>query len=184
MPLSRSVCFLSLLAACIADGPGSLRGSGPSSSVTAAPTETSASEQEPVVGCSCSVGGTCECSHSAGNASKTAEDEETEESVLSRTKELIAWWQAQNETTRLTTQSWSGSMAEQTVELWAAAAGRRGAVVAGGGRRGVVVAGGGRRGVVVAGGGARGVACGRRGGCGCVGGVGCGCAARRGCVVR
>merc|ERR1719493_421271 len=153
MHLSRSVCFLSLLAACIADGPGSLRGSGSSSSVSAAPTETSASEQEPVVGCSCSEGGACQCSHSAGSASKTAEDEEMEQSVLSRTKELVAWWQAQNETTRLTTQSWSGSMAEQRVELWhAAAAGGRGVVVAGGGA-GAVVAGG-RRGVVVAGGGA------------------------------
>merc|ERR1719293_565667 len=141
--------------------------------------EANASEQDPVVGCSCSVGGACQCSHSAGSASKTAEDEELEESVLSRTKELVAWWQEQNETTRLTTQSWSGAMTEQNVELWrAAAAGGRGVVVAGGGR---AVAGG-RRGVVVAGGGARGVACGRRGGCGCVGGVGCGCAARRGCV--
>jgi len=178
MALSRGVCFLSLLAACSADGTGSLRGSGSSSSVTAAPTEI-APEQEPVVGCSCSAGGMCQCSHSAESASKTAEDEEVEQDVLSRTKELIAWWQAQNETTRLTTQSWSGSMAEQNVELWrAAAAGRHGVVVAGG--HGAVARGG--RGVVVAGGGARGVACGRRGGCGCVGGVGCGCAARRGCV--
>merc|ERR1719343_739014 len=64
------------------------------------------------MGCSCSVAGTCDCNHSAGSASKTAEDEETEESVLSCTRELIASWQAQTETTRLTTQSWSGSMAE------------------------------------------------------------------------
>merc|ERR1719413_51496 len=118
--------------------------------------EASASEQDPVVGCSSSSGGACQCSHSTGSASKTTEDEEVEQSVLSRTKELVAWWQAQNETTRLTTQSWSGSMAEQNVELWhAAAAGGRGVVVAGG-RRGAVVAGC-RRGVVVAGGGARGV---------------------------
>merc|ERR1719291_1090487 len=147
----------------MADGPGSLRGSGSSGAVTSASSEASASEQDPVVGSSCSPGGACQCSHSAGSASKTAEDEELEESVLSRAKELVAWWQAQNETTRLTTQSWSGSMAEQKVELWHAAA-----------------AGG--RGVVVAGGGAGGVACGRRGGCGCVGTVGCGCTARRGCV--
>jgi len=172
-----------MLVACHADGSGSsLRGAGPSPSVSAAQNEDIASEELRMVGCSCGLEGACQCNRSGGSSVQKLEDEELERAVLERTRELMAWWQAQNETTRLMSQSWDGPLAEQTVELWHASASR--VHVSGGSahvRGGAAHMSGGA--VHVSGGAAhvRG-ACGRRGGCGCVGGVGCGCAAHRGCV--
>merc|ERR1719356_2372279 len=122
MPLSLGI-WLFLFAVCRADGSGSsLRGAGPPPSEKVAENEASASEDSQVVSCSCDHGGACQCSRPDGHASQTAEDEELERSVLTRTKELMAWWQAQNETTRLMSQTWDSPIEEQTVELWHASA--------------------------------------------------------------
>ena len=171
------VFALSLLVAVSAES--NLRGSG------AAPR---AGQQ---IGCTCSpapgdgssAASACQCSHSEASDPTSEEDKELEQFVLNRTKELSAWWQSQNETTRL--MPWSGPLLSetQTSDLWVAAghAGRVGGVRAGGVAVGGVHAGGVAVGGVHAGGVRVAGGCSRGGGCGCVS-AGCGCAAHRGCA--
>jgi len=186
MSLPRLVlaCFF---AACGASDAGSnLRGSSATPSVTAPPAEHGVSGQGQVIGCSCSTTGECRCSRSEATDSQSAQDEEAlEQTVLKRTEELNAWWQTQDEKTRLT-QWWSGPLANQTTELWHASAhavhvSGGAAHVSGGAAH---VSGGAAH---VSGGGAHvhggGAGCVRRGTCGCIGTVGCGCAGHAGCAV-
>jgi len=168
---------LPLLAACGADASGpALRGFAVA---TAAPTpvpEPSVPQDGQAIGCSCGDS-ECQCKRADSSGQQSDEDEELERVVLNRTKELSAWWQKQNETTRLMAQSWSGDALNQSMGLWHAGGGHWNAGGPGwhGGGGGFGVGGGG---FGVGGGG-----CVRRVSCGCIGLLGCGCSGRRGCAV-
>ena len=98
----------------------SLRGSG-----AVAQIDPAASSDSQVIGCSCATGGECQCSGPEVSGSEREQDEALTKALLSRTRELGAWWQTQNETS--VTHSWSGplSLMNETTELWVAC-GRRG----------------------------------------------------------
>ena len=153
MSPSRLV-LLSVLMACGARGElgSSLRGSG-----AASPASPETKEGQ-VIGCSCAMAGACQCNPSESSSHETEESRALAQLVLERTKELSAWWQSQNETTRLS--PWSGPLVNQTSELWVAGGGWHAGGIGVGG-----IGGGCRRG----------------GGCACTI-LGCGCAGRRGCA--
>merc|ERR1719436_677953 len=162
----RSILLsLPLLGVCGADGSGpALRGL-----VVATPGEVAAPQPDPsapndtqVIGCSCGDI-ECQCKRVETSGQHRDEDDDLERAVMNHTRELSAWWQKQNETTRLTAQSWSGDALNQTMGLWHASGGHWHA-----GGPGWHAGGGG---------------CGRRVSCGCIGVLGCGCSGRRGCAV-
>ena len=162
----RAHLLLSLLVVALgADGSEStsgLRGAHAAPGA-AAESDPSAAGPEHSIGCSCAAGGACRCSHSQSSGPRSEEVEQLEQAVLNRTKQLNTWWQAQNETVRLT--PWNGPMLNQSTALW----------WGGGGGWG-----GGGWGHGGWGGGGFGGGCRRGGGCGCLV-LGCGCVGHSGC---
>jgi len=190
----RSLALFSLFAACLAEHSveKGLRGAVASAPAATTPEpQPSAQGEGTHIGCSCYEAGNCQCAREVGAGAGSEADDYLELALLTRTKQLNAWWQAQDEAARMS--PWSGPAFEDTTDLWVAAGGvRAGGVHAGGVRAGGVHAGGVRVGGVHAGGvrvggvhagGAAVAGCGAKGGCGCIGAVGCGCAAKRGCAV-
>ena len=160
MPL-RLVTWLSLLAACGADSAGfGLRGAVQLLGSPKASSEPLVERKAQHVSCACATAAQCHCSRSALAQSLSEEERLLEQAVLNRTKHLSAWWEAQNETERLT--PWTGPLLAETTEMtqrhdhWY------------GGPGGYGWGGPGWVGPGVGG-------CGGGGGCGCVALVGCGC---------
>merc|ERR1712060_241660 len=65
--------------------------------------------------CACATEDACQCTHSDPALPQSDEEANLERALLSRTKELSAWWRTQNETTRLT--PWSGPGLKETATL-------------------------------------------------------------------
>jgi len=136
MSLWRLLCLSLLVAHGIADGSGSqLRGAG--SSVSAATTASSvpgvspdaapsaaaargdvgkAQEEAQAVSCACTATDECQCSRSDTARAQNDADVQLEQALLKRTREVSAWWHAQNETARL--EPWSSPLVNGTMELW------------------------------------------------------------------
>merc|ERR1712203_584845 len=157
------------------------------------------------VRCNCSPAGACQCTRSEPSRAQTEEDAQFEQALLNRTREIVTWWQALNETVQAA--HWFSPMVNETMELagWrrhaaggAAWGGGVSVTIAGsyGGHasyggyagRGAMYGGGGSVGDVAVrvggGGGGRWGGGGARGGCGCIGALGCGCAGRSRCHRR
>jgi len=185
--VSSGVLLFALFGACSAAD--SLRGT--STLAQKASTEPpTPSEVHAMIGCSCAAEDACQCSHTEPSHAQTETGQMEQQALLERTKQVVAWWQAQDEATRAMPW-WSTVQNETTTELWVAAHGSRTAVAHTGGatavhHSGATVVHGGTAvvhgGTAVVHGGA--AACGHSASCGCIGHAGCGCAARAGCVAR
>merc|ERR1712203_88037 len=67
------------------------------------------------VSCTCSPAGACQCTRSEPSRAQTEEDAQFEQALLNRTREIVTWWQAQNETVQAA--HWFSPMVNETMEL-------------------------------------------------------------------